>query len=142
MAADKHGAATLLGFDYGTRRIGVAVGQQVTGTASALETVPVRDGRPDWARIEALIHTWQPHALVVGIPYHMDGKAQPMTESARRFARQLHGRFGLPVHEADERLSSWSAEQLPAAAGRRDDIDALAAQLILQDWLHSEARDA
>ncbi len=135
---------TLLGFDYGTRRIGVAVGQHVTGSATALETLTTRNGKPDWPRIEALIRDWQPDALVVGIPYHMDGSEQPMTEASRRFARQLHGRYGLPVYEADERLTSYEAERLLAAEGSRDDdrVDALAARLILEDWLRNEASDA
>ena len=127
---------TLLGFDYGLKRIGVAVGQRVTQSATALTTVNARDGKPDWPAISRLMEEWKPDALVVGIPYHMDGTEQDMTRAARRFCRQLEGRYRLPVYEADERLSSYiveSGQPGPGKAGR--DIDPLAAQVILQDWL-------
>lgn len=130
---------TLLGFDYGMRRIGVAVGQRLTRSASPLCTVRARDGKPDWAAITRLIEEWQPAALVVGIPYHMDGREQAMTQAAQRFCRQLQGRYRLPVHGADERLSSWVVEQgMSAREQESADIDALAAQVILQDWLRQE----
>lgn len=126
----------VLGFDFGQRHIGVAVGQTVTGSARGLETVRVRDGRPDWQRIEALLREWQPDRLVVGEPLNMDGSEQSMTAAARRFARQLHGRFGLPVEHADERLSTVEARRLLAEAGRLERADhPLAAQVILEGWL-------
>lgn len=134
------GAQTLLGFDYGRKRIGVAVGQQLTGSATPLTTVPARDGKPDWSAIGHLIAEWNPHALVVGIPYHMDGSEQDMTRAAQRFCRQLEGRYGLPVHRAEERLSSYVVEAgLPAGAARAA-IDALSAQVILQDWLQQRVQ--
>ena len=127
---------TLLGFDYGRKRIGVAVGQQLTRSATALTTVSARDGKPDWPAINRLIEEWQPDALVVGIPYHMDGTEQDRTHAARRFCRQLEGRYRLPVHQADERLTSFIVESnLPANKHTRQAIDPLAARLILQDWL-------
>lgn len=127
---------TLLGFDYGRKRIGVAVGQQLTRSATALTTVRARDGKPDWPAINRLIEEWQPDALVVGIPYHMDGTEQDMTHAARRFCRQLEGRYRRPVHQADERLTSFIVESnLPANNHTRQAIDPLAARLILQDWL-------
>jgi putative holliday junction resolvase len=86
---------TLLGFDFGTRRIGVAVGQRVTGTASALTTLAARDGQPDWAEIARLIDTWHPDALVVGLPLALDGGHSDVTRAAERFARRLHGRFNV-----------------------------------------------
>ncbi|HHC71361.1 MAG TPA: Holliday junction resolvase RuvX [Thiotrichales bacterium] len=139
---------TLLGFDFGLRRIGVAVGQELTGTATDLETLPAREGQPDWERVGRLIEQWQPDALVVGVPYHMDGSEHPLTHAARRFARRLHGRFGLPVFELDERLSSWEAEAVvreQRACGRRGrsrkgDLDRLAARIILENWLQQEAQ--
>ena len=124
---------TFLGFDFGTRRTGVAVGQSLTQTASTLTTLKSKNGKPDWLMISKLIEEWKPDALVVGIPYHMDNTAQEMTLAARKFCRQLEGRYHLTVHEAEERLSSWSVEQQHGSG--RDDIDELAAQLILQDWL-------
>jgi putative Holliday junction resolvase len=127
---------TLLGFDYGRKRIGVAVGQQLTQSATALTTVRARDGKPDWEAINRLIAEWKPDALVVGIPYHMDGSEQDMTQAARRFCRQLEGRYRLPVHQVDERLTSYMAESTLTETGKlQQDIDPLAARLILEDWL-------
>ncbi|HFD80130.1 MAG TPA: Holliday junction resolvase RuvX [Gammaproteobacteria bacterium] len=131
MTARRH-PQTLLGFDYGQKRIGVAVGQVLTRTATALETVRARAGKPDWEALTRLITEWKPDALVVGIPYHMDGTEQDMTRAARRFCRQLEGRYHLPVREAEERLSSYIVE---AGTEREREIDPLAAQVILQDWL-------
>ena len=130
---------TLLGFDYGRKRIGVAVGQQVTQSATALTTVSARDGKPDWPAITRLIEEWKPDALVVGIPYHMDGSEQDMTRAAQRFCRQLEGRYNLPVHPADERLSSYIVESALPGPGKTDQtIDLLSAQVILQDWLQQK----
>lgn len=135
-----------MSFDYGTRRIGVATGQEITRTATALTTLQSVQQKPDWAAIERLIREWQPDALVVGVPYHMDGSEHEMTAAAQKFGRQLHGRFNIPVYEMDERLSSRAAEEELAAqrAGgrksktRKSEIDSLAAQIILQDWLQQE----
>lgn len=132
---------TLLGFDFGTKRIGVAVGQELTGTATALATLNNRDGAPDWAAISRLIEEWHPNALVVGLPLNLDGSESESTRLARRFGNRLAGRYNLPVFTADERLSSSEAEAYLAEAGRYDksDIDKLAAQLILQGWLQQQA---
>jgi putative Holliday junction resolvase len=124
---------TLLGFDFGRQRIGVATGQTITGTATALLTLESRDGRPDWDGISALIGNWQPDALVVGLPLHADGSDSDITTAARRFMRQLEGRYHLPVYGMDERLSSHTATAGDDA--RRSGVDAAAARVILQDWL-------
>ena len=130
---------TLLGFDYGRKRIGVAVGQRLTQSATALTTVRARDGTPDWPAISHLIEEWKPDALVVGIPYHMDGSEQDMTQAAQRFCRQLEGRYRLPVHPAEERLSSYIVEsRLPGSGNTGQSIDPLSAQVILQDWLQQK----
>jgi putative Holliday junction resolvase len=134
---------TYLGFDFGQRRIGVAVGEREPLASFPLATLNARAGHPDWQAIADLIKTWQPDALVIGIPVHMDGSGQPVTRAARRFAHQLKQRFELPVHEADERLSSRNARELhraQRAAGKRTrktagDEDRIAASLILKDWL-------
>lgn len=132
----------LLGFDFGTRRIGVASGQCITRSASAVTTLTSRDGQPDWTAIGTLIAEWQPDALVVGIPYHMDGGNQAMSDAAERFCRQLEGRFQLPVFRAEERLSSVAAEQkIRDKQSDSDRVDAVAAQIILQSWLHQKADD-
>ena len=139
MATSPATTQTLLGFDYGRKRIGVAVGQQVTRSATALTTVSARDGKPDWPAITRLIEEWKPDALVVGTPYHMDGSEQDMTRAAQRFCRQLEGRYHLPVHPADERLSSYIvASGLPGSGKAGQTIDPLSAQVILQDWLQQK----
>lgn len=140
MVPDRDRSTTLLGFDYGTKRIGVAVGQQLTQSATPLETISVRDGIPDWNRISYLINQWGPGALVVGIPYHMDGSEQQMTKVALKFCRQLEERYNLQVFPAEERLSSYTVEKgAPTDGGGAKGIDALAAQVILQDWLQTAA---
>ena len=136
MSAGEH--LTVLGFDFGTRRIGVAVGQTVTGTARPLTTLNAQHGQPNWDQVSALIREWQPAALVLGVPVHMDGSEHERTDAARRFGNQLNGRYGLPVHWVDERLSSEEAErQLKkrCPGESKPDIDAVAAQVILQTWL-------
>lgn len=131
---------TLLGFDYGTRRIGVAVGQEVTRSVTPLTTLASKTGKPDWQAITRLIAEWQPELIVVGLPLHLDGTEQELTQRARRFGNQLKGRYNLPVEMMDERLTSYEAEQLldssHSGAGRQDPgaIDQVAAQLILQSW--------
>jgi putative Holliday junction resolvase len=141
---------TLLGFDYGTKHIGVAVGQELTGTSAPLATLPSRNADPDWEAITRLILEWRPAALVVGIPLNLDGTEQPMTEAARRFARRLEGRYGLPVHLADERLSSVEASRLLHERGtdagtrrsrRRRELDEVAAHLILQTYFGQRERE-
>ena len=122
----------MLGFDFGTKRIGVAVGQTLTGTATPLEIVTVRNNRPDWNRIGALIGEWQPQALLVGDPLNMDGSRQALSKAADAFARKLHGRYRLPVLRADERLTSVEAETRQPADQPRDHV---AAQVILESWL-------
>jgi putative Holliday junction resolvase len=128
---------TLLGFDYGKHRIGIAVGQDITGTATALCTLGCPDGRPDWEKISRLIAEWAPAALVVGLPLHADGSDSTTTVAARGFAGELEARYQLPVYSMDERLSSHAATELlrEAPEKNRDGIDAIAARIILQNWL-------
>jgi len=140
IAGDGTKPRTFLGFDFGKRRIGVAVGQEITATTSPLETVRANDGKPDWDAITRLIRDWRADALVVGLPLSMDGSEQEMSVAARRFANQLEGRYHLPVFLTDERLSSVGAEQIlnePVSGKRRNPrqqaavLDQVAAQLIL-----------
>ncbi|MCW8943850.1 MAG: Holliday junction resolvase RuvX [Sedimenticola sp.] len=127
---------TLLGFDYGTKKIGIAVGQTLTGTATPLVTLRALQQKPDWAKISQLIENWQPEALVVGLPFDMDDKETEVAPLARRFARQLEGRYRLPVHMSDERLTSQIARQeLGRAPKNFEELDAMAAKLILETWL-------
>lgn len=134
--------ATVLAFDYGLRQIGVAVGNRETRSSQALTTLRVRDGIPDWRDIEALIETWQPGLIVVGEPYNMDDSPGELAPRANKFARRMHGRFGLEFAMVDERLTSREAKALLAEQGHRGDYrdapaDALAAQLILETWMSS-----
>lgn len=124
---------TALGFDFGEKRIGVAVGQTVTRTASPLTTLSARHGQPDWTVLGRLINEWQPDCLVLGMPSTADGNPHPMAEPIARFGRRLSGRFHKPVAFVDERLSSYAAEDLARRSGRG--IDAHAAQQILETWL-------
>jgi putative Holliday junction resolvase len=128
---------TLLGFDYGNLRIGIAVGQDVTGTATALCTLDSHGGKPDWDRISRLVAEWTPGSLVVGLPLHADGSDSATSRAARGFARELETRFQLPVYGMDERLSTHAAkaEQREMPGKNRDGIDAIAAKIILQNWL-------
>ena len=125
--------ASFLAFDFGVRRVGVAVGNSLTRQAQALTTLET-EGDARFAAIAALIAEWQPDALVVGVPFHPDGAAHENTERARRFARQLHGRFRLPVHEVDERYTTTEAQ----GHGARD-LDAASAAIILEQHLRALA---
>jgi putative Holliday junction resolvase len=137
----------VLGFDVGSRLTGVAVGNAITASARGLTTVPVRDGEPDWTRLDGLRREWLPETLVVGLPLALDGGEQPASRNARRFAAQLQQRYELPVVLVDERHSSQEAAQRFAAARaaglkRRSDavaIDAEAAAVIVERWLNGTA---
>ncbi len=117
-----------LAFDYGQRRVGVAVGNTLRGAGQPLKTIAA-EGDARFAAIAALIQEWQPDALVVGVPFHPDGAAHDNTQRAKRFARQLHGRFRLAVHEVDERYTTTEA----LASGARD-ADGASAVLILEQF--------
>lgn len=136
--------STLLGFDFGTKSIGVAVGQTITSNAQPLTALAAKDGQPQWPLVEQLVATWQPDYFVVGLPLNMDGTEQPLTQLARKFGQRLHGRFGLPVQYQDERLTTTAArEALFAEGGYRNlskgQVDSAAAQLILTDHLRTIA---
>lgn len=135
---------TYLGFDYGTRRIGVAVGNSVSASASPLDTIDVKNEQPDWQHITRLIEEWQPDALIVGWPIQMDESDNPVTAKARRFGNRLHGRYRLTVHHVDERLSSHMALSEIREAGyngrrSRGLVDSYAAREILQTFLNGLA---
>jgi putative Holliday junction resolvase len=133
-------AECVIAFDYGTRFIGVAVGQSITGTAAPLSALPAKDGIPNWDQLAALIAEWQPQRLIVGLPLNMDGTPSEMSQRAEKFAKRLHGRFGLPVETWDERLSSFEArgEMLARDRGNRNfrerGVDSMSARLILEGW--------
>jgi putative holliday junction resolvase len=120
-----------LAFDFGLKRVGVAAGNSLTREASPLRTIAA-EGEQRFIDIGRLIDEWQPDALIVGVPVHPDGTPHDNTRRAQRFARQLQGRFRLPVHEVDERYSTTEA----AASGARD-LDAASAAIILDQYLRS-----
>jgi putative Holliday junction resolvase len=129
----------LFGFDFGPKKIGIAVGQTITGSASPLTTLRAKNNRPDWQRISELIADWTPEALVVGIPYDFDDTEMDWAPKAHRFARQLAGRFRLPVYQVDESLTSREARNIMGrAATSLEAIDAVAAVLILETWLSEQ----
>ena len=125
----------VLGFDFGTRRIGVAIGNCLTRRARPLTTVDAADTDARWTALGALIDEWEPEQLAVGIPRHPDDTPHAMTVRCERFARQLEGRYRLPVARIDERYSSAVVEGEP-------DVDAAAAVVILQQWLDEGSHDA
>ena len=125
---------TLMGFDYGERRIGVAVGQTITRSASPLAIIAVRDGRPEWEALSRLVDQYAPELMVVGVPSHADETPHPLASRIERFCNQLRERYRLPVQTINERLSSHEAQERMGAAGKA--IDALAAQVILETWLN------
>ncbi|KWT06248.1 Holliday junction resolvase RuvX [Pseudomonas amygdali] len=131
----------LLGIDYGTKQIGVAVGQAITGQAHELCTLKAQNGVPDWDKVQALINEWKPDAIVVGLPLNMDGTPSDMSARAEKFSRKLNGRFGVTVYTHDERLTTFEAKGERMARGgqkgsyRDNPVDAIAAALLLQGWL-------
>jgi putative Holliday junction resolvase len=134
---------TVLGFDFGMKHIGVAVGQTITQTANPLTSLKALDGIPNWDEVAKLITTWGAKALVIGIPLNMDGSEQPITAAAKKFSNRLHARFKLPVHPVDERLTTAEAkQQLFDAEGYRalekTAIDSYSAKLILESWLRGQ----
>ena len=133
---DRH--LSLLGFDFGLRQIGVASGQTLTGTASGVTILRANEGAPDWCEVEKLLHQWRPNLVVVGLPLNMDGSESELSQRARKFARRIHGRFGLNVTMVDERLTSKEAKMLSREQSDKQDrtkIDHIAAALIVESWL-------
>ena len=136
-------ARTVLSFDYGLRRIGVAVGNTLTGTADALATVAANAGTPDWRAVDRLVAEWRPAAIVAGVPYNAGGDGR-LAAAALRFADELGSRYGIEVHRVDERLTSREAEDslrelrrsgAKTKRGRRGEVDREAARVLLLQWL-------
>ena len=136
-------AHAYLGFDYGTKHLGIAVGGSASGRAEALATASVRQGIPDWPLLDRLIIEWKPTALIVGLPLNMDDSENAMTQAARKFGHRLQGRYNLPVHLVDERLTSVVAKNTLVESRtpwkqRKAKVDKLAAQTILQAYLDEQ----
>lgn len=134
--------SSVIGFDFGTRWIGTAIGQTLTNTASPLQGIRVLNNRPDWYAIENLIETWHPSKLIVGLPTSMLAIDSPMTDKAKRFGRQLEGRFHIKTELVDERLTTREAWQIVENSAHKkvvkQDIDCIAAVLITETWLNQQ----
>ena len=131
---------SLMAFDFGTQRIGIAIGQRITGSASPLNPIKARDGVPDWDLLQRVVDEWQTDAFVVGLPLNMDGSASNMSRRANKFAKRLVGRYHRPAYTHDERLTSYEAKGIVIEQGGSRDfgansVDGLAAQLILESWM-------
>ncbi|HHF4954925.1 putative Holliday junction resolvase [Haemophilus influenzae] len=130
---------TALAFDFGTKSIGCAIGQSITGTAQALPAFKAQDGIPNWEAIEKCLKEWKPDVVIVGLPLNMDGTEQNLTLLARKFANRLQGRFGINVHLQDERLTTTQArseifERGGFKALKKGKVDGISACLILESW--------
>lgn len=137
----KRQESIFLAFDYGTRNIGVAVGQTITQSATVLVPLLAKRGVPPWSEIDKLVKNWQPQALVVGVPYKIDGGDLKVTSLARNFIAQLEFRYKIPVHAAEERLTTKAArEEIFKHGGYRalqsESVDSFAAKLILEEWMN------
>jgi len=135
--------AIFLSFDFGTKNIGIAAGQTITKTATPLKVVHAKNGVPNWHEITALIEQWRPQALVVGIPVALDGTPHRLTTLAQEFADNLHQRYNLPVHEAEERLTTKAARAEIYEAGgykalQTKSVDCAAAVLIFEEWVKKD----
>ncbi|RPG49092.1 MAG: Holliday junction resolvase RuvX [Gammaproteobacteria bacterium TMED1] len=128
----------IMGFDFGTKKIGVAIGQMVTATATPLSIIRVEKGVPNWCMLEKLISQWKPERLVVGLPLNMDDSHSNMSRRALKFSSELENRFGIAVSNVDERLSTFEARQLyknGRTESSQEELDDKVAALILESWL-------
>ncbi len=138
-----HNNRSILGFDFGKKSIGVAIGQEITGTASPLPALPAKDGIPNWDTIELLYAEWQPHIVVVGLPLNMDGTSQHVTFAAQKFANRLHNKFKIPVDTYDERLTTADAKARLFELGgfkklEKGKVDSVSACLIVEGWIEQQ----
>lgn len=143
LAMRETGQRTILAFDFGTKSIGVAVGQEITATASPLPALKAKDGIPDWQQVETLYTQWEPDLVVVGLPLNMDGTEQEVTQRAKKFANRLHGRFRRPVETWDERLSTADAKAMLFELGgykklTKDKVDSVSACVIFTSWAENQ----
>ena len=138
LPADCSRPVTVMSFDYGTEKIGVAIGQSISSTTKPLTIIRAKDGVPNWSQIASLIENWEPNFFVVGLPYNLDGTNNQLLQRALKFANRLTGRFNIPAFGIDERLSSKAAKEKYEDGSRRSSvgrkIDDVAAQIILETW--------
>ena len=140
--SSKIGQRTVIGFDFGKKYIGVAVGQEMTSSASPLGSIKANDGIPHWESLEAYLKEWQPDFVVVGLPLNMDGSEQQLTLDAKKFGKRITGKFGIKVEFQDERLTTADAKQQLFSQGgyrnlKKDNIDAQSAALIIESFFEN-----
>ncbi|MEI6860236.1 MAG: Holliday junction resolvase RuvX [Shewanella sp.] len=133
---------TVLGFDYGTKSIGIAIGQSLTGTANPVGSIKAVDGIPKWDEIGMLIEEWQPNLVVVGLPLNMDGTEQEITQRAKKFANRINGRFSVKIMMQDERLTTADAKARLFEFGgykalTKGQVDAMSAVLIIESYFET-----
>ncbi|WP_199611408.1 Holliday junction resolvase RuvX [Flocculibacter collagenilyticus] len=137
------GQRTALAFDFGTKSIGIAVGQEITASATPVTAIKARDGIPNWDDIEKIINEWQPDVLVVGLPLNMDGTTQEVTYRAKKFGNRLHAKFKVPLEMHDERLSTADAKADLFSTGgfknlSKGNVDSASACVILESWFEAQ----
>lgn len=132
----KDSAKQILAFDFGTKHIGIAVGQNISESAKGLCQIKANDGIPDWQDIDSIVTDWRPDLLLIGLPLNMDGSMSPIAHRAKKFANRLHDRYGLPCQLVDERLSSYEVKQRYSI--KNQEIDSLAAAVILRSWFEQQ----
>lgn len=137
---------SVMGFDFGTRNIGIAMGQAITQTANALAPIKARDGIPNWDELARIVEEWNPDAFVVGLPLNMDGTESEMSRRARKFGNRLMARFNRSWYPVDERLTSFEAKEWANRLGHKghygsDPVDAMAAQLLLESWMNGDGAE-
>jgi putative Holliday junction resolvase len=142
MTTKKEMPSRLLGFDFGTKSIGVSTGQMITATAQPLAAIKANDGIPNWNTIKQVIDEWKPDLVIVGLPLNMNGTEQPITQRAKKFANRLNGRFGVKIALQDERLTTASAKEFIFTHGGykaldKGKIDSVSAALILESWMEN-----
>lgn len=136
------GQRCIMAFDFGTKSIGVAIGQEISYSTRSLTAIKAKDGIPNWALIEQQLKDWKPDLLLVGLPLNMDGTEQDITQKAKKFANRLHGRFGYPVETWDERLTTVDAKAYLFEVGgyknlTKEKIDSKSAEIILMSWFEN-----
>lgn len=139
----KTGQRTVLSFDFGTKSIGVAVGQEITGTASPLNALKAVDGIPDWQKVADIFNEWSPQLVIVGLPLNMDGSQQDVTFAAKKFANRLHAKFRVAVQTSDERLTTVDAKARLFELGGykkldKQKVDSVSACLIFESWFERQ----
>jgi len=130
---------TIMGFDFGLQKIGIAIGQMVTKTATPLTIINAREGKPNWVLLDPVVAEWQPDLLVVGNPLNMDGSESELSLRAKKFSRRVAARYAIETVIMDERLSTRAARERADLDDHTGPVDAYAAAIIIENWLYHKA---